>query len=118
MTGPGLQSRVATVLVTLLAPAFRVSSGLFSLISHWFLQDRVEDLCRLRSGPLGNFLSKLVSRLRTVELGRCRERGADHTEDGRRAASYGSGEGAGTAAGGRAKSAVLDIKALGMFPES
>lgn len=29
---------------------------------------------------MGNFLPKLVPKLRTVELGRCRERGADHIE--------------------------------------
>lgn len=52
-------------------------------------------------------LSKLISRLRTAELGRFRERGGG---------LIGSEEGAETAVRGRAKSAVLDIKALGIFP--
>lgn len=48
-----------------------------------FPQDRVEDICRLRGDPVGNFLSKLVPGLRIIELGRCREKGANHTEDSR-----------------------------------
>lgn len=39
----------------------------------WEHKDRVKDICRSKGGLMGDSLSRLTPRLRTAELGRCRE---------------------------------------------